>query len=69
MKVPVKLAIGDMDMVYTTPGMKEYIHSSGFRHYVPLMEDIVVMEGVGHFINEEKAVEINTLVYDFIRKY
>ncbi|XP_021645898.2 LOW QUALITY PROTEIN: uncharacterized protein LOC110639318 [Hevea brasiliensis] len=68
-KVSIKFVVGDLDMVYTTPGIKEYVHSSGFRHCAPLLKDIVVMEGVGHFINEERAEEINTLIYDFIRKY
>ncbi|KAJ4831341.1 hypothetical protein Tsubulata_033241 [Turnera subulata] len=67
-KVPVKFVVGDLDMVYTTPGMKEYVDNGGFKRYVPLLEEIVVMEGVGHFINQEKAEEINTHIYDFITK-
>ncbi|KAK9292293.1 hypothetical protein L1049_020257 [Liquidambar formosana] len=68
-KVPVKLIVGDLDMTYTTPGMKEYVHNGGFKRDVPFLEEVIVMEGVGHFINQERAGEINTYIYDFIRKF
>ena len=56
-------------MVYTTPGMKEFVNSGVFKHYVPLLEEVVVMEGAGHFINQEKAEEISNHIYDYISKY
>ncbi|CAN1354906.1 Epoxide hydrolase A [Linum perenne] len=68
--VPVKYVTGDHDLVYTTPGMKEYVHdSSGFKRDVPLLEEIVVMEGVGHFINQERPNEINEHIYHFFKKF
>lgn len=68
--VPVKFIVGDVDMTYTTPGMKEYIHGGGFKSDVPLLdEDIVVMENAGHFINQERPDEVNNLIYDFIKKF
>ncbi|XP_075656711.1 epoxide hydrolase 1-like [Castanea sativa] len=68
-KVPVKFIVGDLDMVYTTLGTKEYIHNGGFKKDVPFLEETVVMEGVGHFINQEKAEEISSHIYDFIKKF
>ncbi|KAL9393066.1 hypothetical protein Peur_012351 [Populus x canadensis] len=68
-EVPVKFVVGDLDMVYTTPGAKEFVNNGGFKHHVPLLEEVVVMEGVGHFINQEKAEEINNHIYDYISKY
>ena len=59
MEVPVKFVVGDLDMVHTTPGAKEFVNNGGFKHHVPLLEEVVEMEGVGHFINQEKAEEIN----------
>ncbi|KAK1434489.1 hypothetical protein QVD17_00232 [Tagetes erecta] len=56
-KLPVIYVVGDQDMVYTTPGLKEYVHGGGFKKDVPLLQDIVVMEGVGHFLNQEKPQE------------
>ncbi|KAI5587216.1 hypothetical protein BDE02_05G016600 [Populus trichocarpa] len=68
-EVPVKFVVGDLDMVYTTPGAKEFVNNGGFKHHVPLLEEVVVMEGVGHFINQEKAEEINNHIYDYISIY
>lgn len=67
-KVPVKFIVGDLDMVYTTPGIKEYVHNGGFKNDVPNLEEIVVMEG-GHFINQERPEEINSHIYDFLSKF
>ncbi|KAJ6384572.1 hypothetical protein OIU78_027806 [Salix suchowensis] len=69
LKVPVKFVVGELDMVYTTPGIKEFVSSGGFKHHVPLLEEIVVMEGAGHFINQEKSEEISNHIYDYISKY
>lgn len=41
-------------MVYTTPGMKEYVHNGGFKEDVSLLEETVVMEGVGQFNQPRK---------------
>lgn len=69
MRVPVKFIVGDLDMVYTTPGVKEYVHNGGFKKDVPFLEQVVVVEGAGHFINQERADEINKHIYEFIRKF
>ncbi|KAL6531386.1 hypothetical protein OROMI_027749 [Orobanche minor] len=68
-KVPVKFIVGDLDMVYTTPGVKEYVHGGGFKNDVPLLDECIVMENTGHFINQERAKEINASIYDFIIKF
>ncbi|XP_041020051.1 epoxide hydrolase A-like [Juglans microcarpa x Juglans regia] len=69
-KVPVKYITGELDMAYTTPGVKEYVHNNGgFKKDVPCLEEIVIMEGVGHFINQERAEETNSHIYDFITKF
>ncbi|GMJ07041.1 hypothetical protein like AT4G02340 [Hibiscus trionum] len=68
-KVATKFVVGDMDLVYHMPGMKEYIHNGGFKKDVPLLQEVVVMEGVGHFIHMEKADEINDHIYDFFRQF
>lgn len=56
-------------MVYTTPGAKEYVHNGGFKKYVPFLEEVVVIQGAGHFISQERAEEINAHIYDFINKF
>ncbi|XP_057964788.1 uncharacterized protein LOC131155580 [Malania oleifera] len=68
-KVPTKFIVGDLDLTYNTPGVKEYMQSGGFKKDVPLLEEVVIMEGVGHFINQEKPDEINAHILDFIQKF
>ncbi|XP_021641179.2 uncharacterized protein LOC110635979 [Hevea brasiliensis] len=68
-KVPVKFIIGDLDLTYHIPGVKEYIHNGGFKKDVPLLQDVVVMEGVAHYLNQEKPEEVNKHIYDFIKKF
>ncbi|KAK4768250.1 hypothetical protein SAY87_003391 [Trapa incisa] len=68
--VPVKFIVGDLDMTYTTPGVKDYVHHGGFKKDVPLLDDeIVVMEDAGHFINQERPEEVNALIHEFIKKF
>ena len=68
-KVPVKFIVGDLDLVYNSFMAKDYIHKGGFKRDVPFLEEVVVMEGVGHFINEERPEEINQHIYDFFNKF
>ncbi|KAF9606055.1 hypothetical protein IFM89_022290 [Coptis chinensis] len=68
-KVPAKFIVGDLDLVYHFPGAKEYIHSGSFKKDVPLLQEVVVMEGVAHFIQQESPTEINEHIYDFIKRF
>jgi pimeloyl-ACP methyl ester carboxylesterase len=67
--VPTKFIVGDQDLVYHMPGVKDYIHGGKFKKDVPLLEDVVILEGAAHFINQEKADEISKHIYDFICKF
>ncbi|RWW31427.1 hypothetical protein GW17_00003937 [Ensete ventricosum] len=68
-KVPVKFIVGDQDLAYHFPGVQDYICKGGFKRDVPLLEDMVVMEGVGHFINQERPQEISNTILEFIKKF
>jgi len=68
-KVPVKYIVGDLDLTYNAPGSKDYIHKGGFKRDVPLLEDVVVIQGAGHFLHQERPDEINQHIYDFIKKF
>ncbi|KAL8252920.1 hypothetical protein R6Q59_036613 [Mikania micrantha] len=68
-KVPVKFIVGDLDLTYNTPGVKDFIHKGGFKKHVPFLQELVVMEGVAHFINQEKAQQVSEHIYDFIKKF
>ena len=62
--VPSKFIMGDLDITYNFTGIKEYIEW-GFKENVPLLKEVVVLEGVGHFLQEEKADEINNSMTSF----
>lgn len=68
-KVPVKFVCGDLDLTYHVPGVQDYIHEGGFKRDVPYLQDVVIMEGVGHFINQEKPHEITDHIIEFINKF
>ncbi|KAJ0976287.1 hypothetical protein J5N97_018252 [Dioscorea zingiberensis] len=68
-QVPVKYIVGDVDLTYHLPGMQDYIHKGGFKKDVPLLEDVVIMEGVAHFINQEKPIEVTEHIYEFLNKF
>lgn len=68
-RVPAKFIVGDQDLTYHIPGVKEYIHEGGFKRDVPLLQEVVIMVGVGHFINQEKPQEIADHIYEFIKKF
>ncbi|GAU11476.1 hypothetical protein TSUD_344660 [Trifolium subterraneum] len=67
--VPVKFITGELDMAYTSLGMKEYIHGGGFKEDVPDLEEVIVQKGVAHFNNQEAPEEISNHIYEFIKKF
>ncbi|KAL2464981.1 alpha/beta-Hydrolases superfamily protein [Abeliophyllum distichum] len=68
-RVPVKFIVGDQDLTYHFPRVKDYIHSGGLKKNVPFLEEVVVMEGVAHFLNQEKPEELSEHIYNFIDKF
>ncbi|KAK7397161.1 hypothetical protein VNO78_18328 [Psophocarpus tetragonolobus] len=66
-KLPVKFITGELDVVYTTPYFKDYIHGGGFKQDVPNLQ-VIVQKGVAHFNNQEAADDINNHIYDFINQ-
>ncbi|KAG0478532.1 hypothetical protein HPP92_013251 [Vanilla planifolia] len=68
-KVPVKFIVGDLDLSYHVKNVKDYIHKGGFKRDVPFLQELVIMEGVGHYINQERPDEISNLIYEFICKF
>ncbi|KAM7276402.1 hypothetical protein ACFE04_018268 [Oxalis oulophora] len=68
-KVPTKFVTGDLDLVYHFPGIKDYINKGGLKNDVPDLQELVVMEGAAHFINQEKPNEISDHIYNFIKQF
>ncbi|KAM0026883.1 putative alpha/beta hydrolase-1, epoxide hydrolase [Helianthus debilis subsp. tardiflorus] len=67
--VPTKFVAGELDLAYYMGGVDDYINSGGMKKDVPFMEEVVLLEGVAHFLNQEKPDVINKLIIDFIRKF
>lgn len=67
--VPVKFIVGDLDLALYMPGVKDYVQKGGMLKDVPLLKEVVVMEGVGHFLQQEKPDEISKHIYDFIQQF
>lgn len=67
--VPAKLIVGEQDLVYHIKGVKEYIHNGGMKNVVPLLDDVVVLEGAAHFINQEVPDEVSKHIYEFLKKF
>lgn len=67
--VPSKFIVGDLDLVYHMPGIKDYISGDEFKKDVPLLEQVIVMKDVAHFINQEKPHEINYHILEFLKKF
>eukprot|EP01018_Ginkgo_biloba_P009519 Gb_01802 [translate_table: standard] len=63
--VPAKYIVGDQDLVYNSPGSKDYVHKGGFKKNVPSLEEVVVIEGAHHFIQQEKPKEISDHILKF----
>ncbi|KAL6636578.1 hypothetical protein ACP70R_024150 [Stipagrostis hirtigluma subsp. patula] len=68
-KVPTKFIVGDGDLAYHHPGVKSYIHKGGLKRDVPMLEEVVVIKGAGHFVQQERAQEISDHIYDYIKKF
>ncbi|KAJ3703833.1 hypothetical protein LUZ61_007538 [Rhynchospora tenuis] len=68
-KVPTKFILGEFDLTYHYPGIKDYLHKGGLKQDVPLLEEVVVVQGAGHFVQQENAQEINDHIYNFFTKF
>ncbi|KAI4370204.1 hypothetical protein MLD38_018574 [Melastoma candidum] len=66
--VPVKFIIGDEDLTYNTPGSKDFIFKGTLKEYVPLLDEVIMMEGVARFIHEERPQEVTQLIHGFFQK-
>ncbi|BAS87182.1 Os03g0829100, partial [Oryza sativa Japonica Group] len=67
--VPTKFIVGDGDLAYHLPGVKSYIHKGRLKKDVPMLEEVVVIKGAGHFIQQERAQEISDHIYNYIKKF
>ncbi|CAI0548942.1 unnamed protein product [Linum tenue] len=65
--VATKFMVGELDLTLNFPRMKDYLLSGAMKQDVPLLEDVVVLKGVGHFLNEESPQEVTDHIHDFFK--
>jgi len=63
--VPTKYIVGDKDLGYTTPGMKNFVHGGHLKKIAPFLEEVVVIEDGHHFIQQEKPNEVSDHILKF----
>ncbi|KAL8167717.1 hypothetical protein V2J09_009216 [Rumex salicifolius] len=68
-KVPVKFVIGELDLTLNFPGMKDYMSKGGFKRDVPLLDEIVIVEGAAHFVQQEKPEEISNHIITYLNLF
>ncbi|KAL8484942.1 hypothetical protein ACS0TY_027301 [Phlomoides rotata] len=67
--VPTKFIVGELDLCYHVPGTKDFIHKGGFKKLVPLLEEVVVLDGAAHFFNQERPDEVNEHIYAYLKQF
>ncbi|KAG6647069.1 epoxide hydrolase A-like [Carya illinoinensis] len=64
--VPTKFIVGDKDIGFESIGTREYVTGDAFKRLVPNL-DVVILDG-HHFIQQEKAQEVNDEILSFLYK-
>ncbi|WFU40599.1 alpha/beta hydrolase [Bradyrhizobium sp. CB82] len=63
--VPTLFIAGDHDMVIAFPGAAE--HLANMKQSVPLLRDIQMLPGCGHWTQQERPNEVNAAMIEFLR--
>jgi len=64
--VPALYVVGDRDVVYHFPGGGPSMISN-LPKFVPNLKQAVVLEGCGHWTQQERPDEVNALILEFLR--
>jgi pimeloyl-ACP methyl ester carboxylesterase len=63
--VPALYIAGDLDMVVAFPGAAEQI--ANMKQLVPLLRDIRMLSGCGHWTQQERPAEVSAAIIEFLR--
>jgi epoxide hydrolase A/B len=63
--VPALYIAGDQDMVVAFPGAAEHI--ANMKQSVPLLSDIQMLPGCGHWTQQERPAEVSAAIIEFLR--
>jgi epoxide hydrolase A/B len=63
-KPPALYVVGTRDDVYQVPGLKDF--AENLKQHVPNLARVVVLEGCGHWTQQERPAEVNAALLDFL---
>jgi len=63
--VPTLFIAGDHDVVLAFPGAAE--HVANMKKFVPLLRDIQILPGCGHWTQQERPTEVSAAIIEFLR--
>ena len=63
---PALYVVGDRDDVYQVPGITEFVQ--GLKKLVPNLTRMVVLDGCGHWTQQERPAEVNAALLEFLRR-
>jgi pimeloyl-ACP methyl ester carboxylesterase len=63
--VPALYIAGDHDLVVAFPGAAEHI--ANMKQHVPLLRDIQMLPGCGHWTQQERPAEVSAAIIEFLR--
>ena len=63
--VPALYIGGDRDLVMAFSGMDQLI--ANLRHFVPKLQQTIILPGCGHWTQQERPAEVNTAMIEFLR--
>jgi pimeloyl-ACP methyl ester carboxylesterase len=61
---PALYVVGDRDDVYQVPGVAEFVKD--LRRSVPRLTQMVVLEGCGHWTQQERPPEVSSALLEFL---
>jgi pimeloyl-ACP methyl ester carboxylesterase len=65
LQVPTLYIVGDRDLVYRFPGMDTLL--ANLKNFVPKLDKTVLLEGCGHWTQQERAEQVNNEITRFLK--
>jgi len=65
LQVPTLYIVGDRDLVYRFPGMDALL--ANLKNFVPKLDKTVLLEGCGHWTQQERAEQVNNEITRFLK--
>ena len=64
-KVPTLFLAGSQDMVIA--GADKKALETSMKEAIPLLEEVVLLPEIGHWVQQEAAEETNSILIDFLK--